>query len=187
MNRKKIIFLIILFLFVATQIVVAQQKPVSTIFSSRSANDDESQPAVYYRLDFTIRETDGDKPVDTRNYSLWVQSGIAERMTAGSEVPYFGATFNSSSGSTRNINYRNVGISIDCTVKEGNNSPRLDLRLNISDVIPAEKDSDKTTFRNVTLDSRALLSLGKPTTVSIVEDPASGHRFQVDVTATRLE
>jgi hypothetical protein len=31
------------------------------------------------------------------------------------------------------------------------------------------------------------LTPGKPTTVSIVEDPASRHRFQVDVTATKLK
>jgi hypothetical protein len=81
----------------------------------------------------------------------------------------------------------NVGVSINCSVKDAGDNPKLDLKLEISDALPPAKDSDAITFRKVSINSRASLSLGKPTTVSITEDPGSRHRFQVDVTATKLK
>jgi hypothetical protein len=179
MNGRKLTIFLILLIIAAAQIAGAQQlRPPVPARAGFPPNEDDSQPAVYYRLDFLIREMDGEKLVDTRNYSLWVQSGIFERMNAGSEVPY-------STGS--DIKYKSVGVSIGCRIREDSHSPQLELQMTISDALPPEKDSGKTAFRNVTLSSKALLSLNEPTTVSIVDDPASGHRFQVDVTATKLE
>jgi len=146
--------------------------------------------ASFYRLDFVIREMDGEKPIDTRHYSLWVQSGVFQNMTAGSEVPYPAAVFSTTgSGPTKSINYRSVGVSIECTIstKEGDDSPRLVLTLNISDALPPEKGTDSPAFRKVTLNARAMLNLGKSTMIGSVEDPGSRHRFLVDVTATKLK
>jgi hypothetical protein len=192
MKSKSGILIAVLFLLTAAGALDAQQPPPPSTLPPRiatggSSADSASQPPVYYRLDFVIREMDREKPVDTRNYSLWVQSGVYENMTVGSEVPYPGSAYSTGGGTTKSIQYRSIGVSIGCTLKEGNDSPQLDLKLNISDALPPEKDSDTPAFRKITLDSRALLTLGKPTTVSIVEDPGSRHRYQVDVTATKLK
>ena len=66
-------------------------------------------------------------------------------------------------------------------------SPSLDLLLEVSDAVPPEKGSDSPAFRKVQLNCGALLPLGKPTTVGVIEDPNSRHKFQVDVTATKLK
>jgi hypothetical protein len=193
MNTRKCTLFVILFLLAAAQAIQAQQAPVPSPFPPRSAStssidESPSRPAVFYRLDFVIREMDKEKLVDTRNYSLWVQSGVSESMNAGSEVPYSSGSYSTTgSGTTKSISYRSVGVSIACTVKEGEGNPQLDLMLNISDALPPEKDSDTPAFRKVSVNSKAMLSLGKSTTVSIVEDPGSRHRFQVDVTAIKLK
>ena len=193
MKAKTGILIVILYLLAAVYALQAQQPPAPPLIPQRSAAADSpaesaSQPAYYYRLEFVIREMDREKPVDTRNYILLAQSGVSAKLTAGSEVPYAAGSFSTAnSGTTKNIQYRSVGISIYCTVKEGNDGPQLEFGLNISDALPPEKDSDTPSFRNVTINSRALLALGKPTTVSVVEDPGSRHRFQVDVTATKLK
>jgi hypothetical protein len=188
--------IVILFALTAAHAIQAQQNPFTKEDVSRQLvtpgspqTADLSQPSVYYRLDFVIREMDGEKLVDTRNYSLWVQSGVPVNMTAGSEVPYSSGSFTTTgSGTAKSFQYRNVGVSIVSTVKEGNDSPQLDLNLNISDALPPEKDSNAPpVLRKITISSKALLALGKPTTVSITEDPASRHRFRVDVTATKLK
>jgi hypothetical protein len=170
--------IVILFLFAAPARIPAQQPPIPI----SPISPPETSPATYYRLDFAIREMNGEKLVDTRNYSLWVQSGIRQNVVAGSEVPY-----PSGSGTTKSISYRSVGVSIFCIVKDVADNPKLDLTLEISDAIPPAKDSDAIAFRKVSINSTASLSLGKPTTVSITEDPSSRHRFQVDVTATKLK
>ncbi len=119
---------------------------------------------------------------------LSVQSGSAESIMAGSEVPYPGAAYVGSSGvPSKSISYRSVGVSINAAIKESDGSPRLDLNLEVSDVVPPQKESDAPAFRKVVLKCRALLSLGKPTIVGVMEDPASRHRFQVDVTAIKLK
>jgi hypothetical protein len=151
-------------------------------------SSDDTAPAIYYRLEFTIRELDREKLVDTRNYMLFVQSGVAENIIAGSEVPYPSAVYSTAGpGSSKSISYRKVGVSIWGTMKETDDSPRLDLKLEESDSLPPQKDSDAPAFRNIVLNCRALLPLGKTTTVGVVEDPGSRRRFQVDVTATKLK
>jgi len=193
MKAKSGILVVILFLFTEAHALQAQQPAAKTPFPQRSVSsspfgESSSQPEIYYRLDFAIRETDGEKLVDKRNYSLWVQSGVDENMSAGSEVPYPSSSYQTSGAApAKSINYRSVGVSILCHIKEGDDGPIIDMRINISDALPPEKGSDAPAFRNVTLNSRTVLSLGKPTTVGIVEDPGSRHRYQVDVTATKLK
>jgi hypothetical protein len=175
---RKVMIPIILLLLAMPFSSQAQQVSASP---SKSATE-EAAPAIYYRLDITIREMDGEKLVDVRNYSMWLQSGISENLMAGSEVPY--------PNSNSSISYRSVGISITCTVKDAGDSPKLAFRLEISDAVPPAKDSTMPAvpvFRKVQINNKTSLSLGKPATVSITEDPGSRHRFQVDVTATKLK
>jgi hypothetical protein len=157
------------------------------VLQGTSSSSDDAAPPIFYRLEFTIRELDREKLVDTRNYTLSVQSGVYENMLAGSEVPYPSSAYTSGSGTTKSISYRNIGVSLGCTVKEVEDSLRLDLKLEVSDSLPPGKDTDAPAFRKIVLNCRSLLVLGKPTTVGVVEDPGSRHRFQVDVTATKLK
>ena len=93
MTRRIGIFTTLLFLFTATCVIQAQEKqgtPFGEIQKPRSATTSSSEdaaPAIYYRLEFTIRELDRETSVDTRSYTLSVQSGVGESIMAGSEVP----------------------------------------------------------------------------------------------------
>jgi hypothetical protein len=103
-------------------------------------------------------------------------------MTAGSEVPY--ATSPSS------MSYRKVGVSINCTLTETDGNPSLSLNLDISGVAPSEKGADLPSlviFRSVSISAEAMLTPGKSTMISSVDDPAIKRRFQVDVTATKIK
>jgi len=191
-TKKNIVILFLLIL--STVVSLRAQQPPSTrdealrrLGIPQPSAESASKPAIYYRLDLVISEMDGAKTVDTRNYSLWVQSGVTENMTAGSEVPYYSGSFTKTdSGTTKNVSYRSIGVSIYCTVNEGDEGPRLDLRLDISDAPPPEKETDSPVFRKININSMALLVPDKQTRVGMVEDPGSRHRFLVDVTATRI-
>ena len=132
---------------------------------------------------------DGEKLVDTRHYSVWLQSGKPEKMTAGSQVPYSGPVYSTTTGQTKSVQYRSVGVSLMSAINEIDGSPWLDLQLDVSDVAPPEKGADPSTpvFRSININSKAVLTLGKPVTVGSVEDPTSKRRFQVDATATKLK
>lgn len=189
MKAKCGILIVILSVLAAAGALHAQQTPEPAPASRRSSPESAtSAPPVFYRLDLVIRELDGEKPVDTRRYSMWVQSGTAETTTAGSEIPYTSASYSSKegTGTTKSIGYRSVGVSITCLVKESGAGPHLDLKLNISEALPPPQDLTASVYRKISLESKALLTPGKPTSVGIVEDPANRHRLQVEVTATKL-
>jgi hypothetical protein len=198
MNLKKCWIFAALTLLMAITVLQAQQAPVSPALPAQSApsaaptpaaSAAPSQPVSFYRLDLAIREMDGEKLVDTRRYSLWLQSGKFERMTAGSEVPYTSATYNPSGTQTKS--YRSIGVSLSATIDERDGDPWLELQANVSDVAPTDKgiqsDASTPVFRSITINAKAPLSLGKATTVGSVEDPTSKHRFQVEATATKLK
>jgi hypothetical protein len=183
-KAKKGAIIIALALLIAVPVLKAQQAPAipSPIAAPapRVAADDSSKSKSFYRLDFAIREMDGEKVLDTRHYSLWLQTGEMERIQSSSEASY-------KTGEAK-LGFKNVGVSILSTVKESDGSPWLDLQLQISDFIPPEKgeEGSQPISRGIDIHSKAPLSLGKSVPVSSVEDPVTRHRFQVDVLTTKL-
>ena len=185
MTIRKGTFVIAVALLTIIPFLPAQQTPAppySPAPTTAPKTVDLVRSGTFYRLDFAIREMEGEKLVDTRNYSLWVQAGHTERMTAGSEVPY-----STGQGST---GYRKTGVSITCTLQETEGNPWLYVALDISSVAPGEKIVDPpppVVFRSVSFSAEALLTLGKSTTVSSADDPTTKRRLLVDVTTTKLK
>jgi hypothetical protein len=188
MTAKKSPLIIAIAFLAIPPFLPAQQPPVPpSPFAPASPPKvaDSLKPAVFYRLNFAIREMEGDKLLDTRNYSLWAQTGRSEKMTAGSEVPY------ASSSST--MSYRKVGVSINCTLTETDGNLSLWLNLEMSGVAPSEKSADpgmqlmQVVFRSVSFSADAALIPGRSTMIGSVDDPATKRRFQVDVTATKTK
>lgn len=184
MILKKGTFFIAVALLTIIPLLPAQQAPAPPpppIPSAPPKTADASTPEAFYRLDFAIREMDGEKLVDTRNYSLWVRTGHAESMKAGSEVPY--------SNSKGNTSYRSTGVSIACTLKEADGRPWLSVNIDISGLAPAEKGAEPSApvFRSTSVGAETLLTLGKSTTISSADDPATKRRLLVDVTAIKLK
>ena len=182
--RRKGMILIALVSLAVIPVLNAQQAPappVPPVSPAPRSPENSAKPISFYRLDFAIREMDGEKALDTRHYSLWLQAGEMERIQSSSSATY-------GIGDKKTVK-NNIGVSFLCTVKETDSSPWLDLQLQISDFIPPEKAEGGTypVDRGIDIHSKAPLSLGKSVTVSSVEDPVSRHRFQVDVIATKLK
>jgi hypothetical protein len=185
-RRKGMIFIALVSLFVipvlnAQQAPAPPVPPAPPVSPAPRSPENSAKPISFYRLDFAIREMDGEKALDTRHYSLWLQAGEMERIQSSSSATY-------GIGDKKTVK-NNIGVSFLCTVKETDSSPWLDLQLQISDFIPPEKAEAGTNpvARGIDIHSKAPLSLGKSVTVSSVEDPVSRHRFQVDVIATKLK
>jgi len=185
--RRKGMILIALVSLAVIPALNAQQAPAPPVPPAPPVSpaprspENSAKPISFYRLDFAIREMDGEKALDTRHYSLWLQAGEMERIQSSSSATY-------GIGDKKTVK-NNIGVSFLCTVKETDSSPWLDLQLQISDFIPPEKAEGGTypVDRGIDIHSKAPLSLGKSVTVSSVEDPVSRHRFQVDVIATKLK
>lgn len=176
MIRRIGVFMALL-LFVAAPCGFAfeQSKEAPSPAPTTAPAPEPKAPPVFYRLDLKIKELDGEKLIDTRNYWFSLQRGVQEYVMAGSEVPY-------RAGATRDI-----GVRINATIRETDGSPWLTMTLEISDQLPPEKAGAAPVLRRVNLGCRKLLPPGRLTTVGMVEDPATRRRFQVDVAATKQE
>jgi len=159
----------------------AQLPPSPPIPPSPFKAADSAKPSAFYKLEFTIREMEGEKSLNTSNYSILLQAGHSAKMTAGSQVPY--------PASSSSMAYRSIGVSIGCTLQEADGSPWLSLNIDISGLAPSEKAEDKypPIFRSTNISAEAMLTPGRATMVGSVDDPATKHRLQVDVTATKLK
>ncbi len=159
----------------------AQFTPAIEIPASPPKTADASKPVAFYLLEFVIREMEGEKSLNKSGYSLLVRAGQAAKMTAGSQVPY--------PTSSANMAYRNIGVSIGCVLQEIDGNPWLSLNVDISGLAASEKAGDTypPIFRSTNINADALLTLGKAMVVGSVDDPATKHRLQVEVTATKLK
>ena len=182
MTRKIATIMIAVALLAIVPLLPAQQAqtPPSPPASAFRAAD-SAKPAVFYLLEFAIREMEGEKSLNKSGYSLLVRAGQAAKMTAGSQVPY--------PNSSANTSYRNIGVSIGCMLQETDGIPWLSSNVDISSIAPSEKSGDAypPIFRSTNINADALLTLGKATLLGSVDDPGTKHRLQVEVTATKLK
>jgi hypothetical protein len=134
-----------------------------------------------YRVEFTIKEVDGNKQVNSRHYLMNVMEKDWGRLRSGSRVPFIAV------GSTQ---YLDVGMNIDCQPLTVGEDVQLGIRVEYSSLANPEKTLEITAppvFRQQKFDVTATVTLGKPTLVGSIDDVVSTHRFEVEVTATKVK
>lgn len=177
---------IILTLLVATA-VLAQDKP-----ENKPASNDFTWARAPYRLDFTIKEMEDSKVVNTRTYSMAMQSAEQRgrsdgEVKTGSRVPI--ATTNSKDGGN-SIQYLDVGISISAQLYVMQNSNLL-LSSNVSiSTLAGGPDSvgagGAPIIRQVRSSTTSEVTAAKANQIASLDDPISQHRFVIEVTPTKL-
>jgi hypothetical protein len=166
---------------IAASAATAQQQPVP--FAPK-------KDVSFYRLDFVLRELDDGKIVNARSYSMWLKTDSvwAGNLRAGNDIPV--ATIPTQEKPAE-VSYKNIGFQMDCALDEIDNNPVLTISGSISAVLPPDQAHDpKSTlpvFRKIAFKSVALLTPGKATMVSSIDDPGSKRRFQLEVTAIKLK
>jgi hypothetical protein len=147
----------------------------------QSASDSVSA----YRLDFTITEFDDGKKINARNYSLLAQVGFSPSMLRiGGRMP---VRIQGSSNTPPQFQYFDLGMNIDCSVREKDGALILDTRIDSSSMAPqVEESTHQPIERQWRSEVRSVVNPGKPTVILSMEDPTSKGKFQVEVTATKM-
>jgi hypothetical protein len=111
------------------------------------------------------------------------------KLRSGARYPVATATVDKGA----QFQYLDVGVSIDCRVVERGAYLELNAVVDSSDIegadahgIPNPSIRQSPVIGQMKSDIRSLIRPGTPTMVSSMEDPASKRRFQLDVTATKL-
>jgi hypothetical protein len=132
------------------------------------------EPGKYYRLDFTVKEFEAGKVVNSHEYSISItESGRSTAIRSGERVP---------AGSE----YLNVGTNIDCADLKPQGD-RVSLRIS-ADVTSAVKVESGTVplLRHTSWDAHVLIPLRRKTVVFSSDNAAANGRMQMEITATPM-
>jgi hypothetical protein len=156
-----------------------------------------SAEAIYrsvYRLDFVVRELAGDKAVNSRAYTMSVKLGDMGKIRVGSKIPFM--------ISDKDVQYQDVGINIDCKAQFLEDGLLLSTYFESSSVVrenegrtggPADVGGvavgagGNPIIRRVSFNGDASVTVGKPAIIARLDDVATNHRFEIEVTATKVK
>ena len=147
----------------------------------------QPQPLLHsYRLDFSINELEDGKRVNSRQYSMDINStGKTDgRIQAGTRVPVVVKADGT-------VDYLDVSTQITVShLAEHDNGISLDFGSSIQSPAPSENPDSPgrwPVLRNLGMNGSAILTIGKATVISVADDPNSKRQFQLEVTATQLK
>ena len=136
-----------------------------------------------YRLEFTVREVEEGKRLNSRTYIMHVQDGSNGMIRVGSRIPY--------NNGKDQVQYFDVGINIDCHLRERDNYLFLEnAGIEISSVVQGPEGASEThnpVVRSARARVDAAVTLGKPALVASLDDVSSNRRYEVEVTATKVK
>lgn len=144
-----------------------------------------TKPVAVFRLDYTIREMEDGKVLNSRKYTLMTKEGNDwARSRVGSRVALPTGKEDSQ------LMWQDVGMNIDCRVHEQGETVLVDSRVDSSSIAPRELGpgaNPNPVIRHVSSDDTGAVSLGKPTIIGSMDDVTSNHRFEIEVTVTQVK
>lgn len=177
-------------LALASQAVAQSDKKTDNPGSTaQNGNGAVNKPLNVYRLDFALSEFADGKKVNTRNYTITAREDEMNKLRSGARYPVATATVEKNE---TQYQYVDIGVSIDCRVVE--RGGYLELNAVVDSSVIEGADAHSATYPSIgpvigqmKSDIRSLVRPGIATMVSSMEDPASKRRFQLDVTATKVD
>ncbi|HVP53433.1 MAG TPA: hypothetical protein VMU45_00430 [Candidatus Eisenbacteria bacterium] len=150
--------------------------------AQESAPRPAKPPRHFYKLTYVLKESDEGKVVNQRTFVVTGSTGdvnmierYASRLRAGSRYPV------RDEGKT---NYIDVGVNLDTRLEEVAEGLAMDTTAEISSVGGESTTSGSApVLRQVRTNAQAVVALNKSFVLFTVDDPASRHQFQLEVTA----
>ena len=142
-----------------------------------------------YRLTYSIIESDDDKTVGTRRISLVVLSGGRTELKQGSRVPIVtGTTDAASSSANTQVQYADVGITIEASLETSENGVHLRTRIEQSSVADEKSSAaaQDPVIHQTSLEGVSSLVAGKPLALGSIDIPGTTHREEIEVVAEPL-
>jgi hypothetical protein len=182
---------VIVVLVSAATLAVSQQNSADQAASSNYPTTPNAAKH-YYRLNYVLRETDEGKLLNQRAFVVTINSEATNAqgevtsdprwwsLRAGTRVPF---TTGSSEGSK--YSYVDVGVNLDSRGYEASDAFQLEVSAEISSLGAESTSLNPPVIRQLKVRSAVAAPFGKSTQVFTADDPASKHRFELDVTPVR--
>jgi len=149
--------------------------------TTKAESQESTKPPQPYRLDFSVNELEDGKKINSRQYSMNLNSNDGNEIKIGTRVPV-------DSGHEQ-FQYLDIGTNIWARIGERPEGIPLTVRAEISNFanLPEGTSSSRPIIRQFKINGSTVAQLGKPMVIGSVDDPASKRQFQLEVTVTKLK
>ncbi len=166
-------------LLVLAALLAASFLPAAPAFAQDKPAE-KAQKSAVYRIDFAVREKENGSTLNTRNYVMLLDDKGSGKVRAANRVPI--------SMGDKGTQYMDVGLNIDCDLRERDDDVSLRVWLEISDfAAPGQEKVSPPLLRTIRSEVQTAVPVGKPTVVSVVDDTATKRRYELEVTATKVK
>lgn len=157
------------------QVALAEKLAVETDKAKRRFG------ALGYRIDFKIQESEGDKKLNSRLYSVVTESHQVAKVSIGKPAPVQNDAASDTTQPSAPSNKRSIEVHI---IKE---TERM-LELSVDAEFSTDVAGDPSGFSPLLKDrTNLMVELDKPTVVTRIDDPNSDRSFVLELTATRIK
>jgi hypothetical protein len=153
----------------------------------KEAPEKDVAPEAFYKLAFNISEIEDGKRVNQREYSM------VSRNNDGRPISIKSTTRVPINAPEKQLQYLDAGLDIRCFApREVAGKVAVNCDVVISNfVVPDQsteaRNSVGPVLRTTNTSAWAVVTLGKPTVMSIIDDVNSKKRIQIEVTATKID
>jgi hypothetical protein len=163
-------------------ITVAGETREAYAQEAESAKTSEAEKSVSaYRLDFSVNEMEDGRKINSRQYSMNLNSDSSNELKIGTRVPV--------EAKQGEFQYIDLGTNIWSRLEDRKGVVNLSVRAEISNFATPEQSQGRESrpiLRQLKISASTLALLGKPMEVGRVDDPNSKRQFQLEVTVTKL-
>jgi type II secretory pathway component GspD/PulD (secretin) len=144
------------------------------------------RPRKIYRLTYTLTDSDSGKRTGTQTFALDATSGERVIVKQGSKVPIVTGSFdNESSKANTQVQYQDVGLTIDVTVV--GHADILSLHSKVEQSSLAEEKSglgpQDPVMRQSVFENTTTITPGKPLTIGSIDILGTTHKQEIAVVA----
>jgi hypothetical protein len=144
------------------------------------------RPVHAYRLDFSISELQDAKKINSRRYSINLNSGDRDQIKIGTRVPIVTQAI-ADKPDLSQFQYLDVGTNINCKLEERGDGLSLEVRADFDSLGENEQRIHQPIIRQVSISGSTLADVGKPVVIGSADDPSSTRTFQLEATVTKLK
>ena len=183
---------VILILALASSLLAQQPAKGSADQPAKKDSVENREPAAtenFYKLAFVVYELDDGKRTNQRDYMMVGKTNRQpSSIRIATRVPVF--------TQDKQMQYVDAGLTLRCTMTEqADRRLQTECDIEISNFVRSDHDgpaipaagNSAPIMRTTRTSSWALLTMGKPTVFTTVDDVNSAKRMQIEVTATKLD
>jgi hypothetical protein len=156
---------------------------------------DRPEPNSTYKVDFVIRDGSDAAAKSGRRYTILIGAQGKGAFRVGQRVPYAAGSYQPAAAGAPVVatqwQYADIGVNIDCRIRELNNSGTLDLSadIDISNVVQHDKGPGQNppnpTIANTHIRVETFVAPGARVQAASIDDPVTGRKFDVEATVTK--